>query len=219
MDCRFEGGTYNVGVDHGCVMTESEAKPVTDALPSWSQAMQGKGGNAKRIAATKRLAVILSLTFFGCFLWLYILYNVRHNSQVAAHPMQAQTAPAPNVAFQQAAATGTIAPAGAEAPVAVGRFGSPRVLGVESNTTTVAAYGLPTGQPPLLAPPYNPASMAGSMRSHYGSPAAYAQTSAPHQRGDLVISASRDLRHAIGNPLAAGMANAAASRQRLYVSR
>lgn len=214
-------------------MTDSTVQPTPEATtPAWSQAMQGKGGNAKRTAVSKRVFIVMSLTFFGCLLWLYIIYNLSHStaktggSEAPITSASAITAPPPAAQLMTApAATGP----------AFSRFGTPRQLDATAYTPPAAVSGAsPYG---ILTPsqqPLQPGMMPANATTMLPPPAAAgmpAQAPVPiygaagygHRRDStLAISAPREYRHALGvapQAAAGGGLAAPAARQRVFVAR
>ena len=206
---------------------ENQTRPLV-APPGWTEAMQGKTSNANRVKASKRVALILSVAFFGIFLWLYVIYSLGHpkKSVANAEPVTA--------ASSQMEQTTTPLAGQVPTPIAASPFGVPR--GVETGvaqTPVNPGYGLPGA----TANPYAAASYAPNAATAAPNPITDAPNPSgvlplspamggpvpivPPTRGGVTITAPRDFRHAVGiaGGSMPGMPTVPSQRMRIFVSR
>jgi hypothetical protein len=196
-------------------MSEPNQTPI-GAPPGWAEAMQGKGDNSKRAAASKRIMLVLSLTFFGMFLWLYVLYNLGHSKPKSEIPTANSAVPLGNMPLQGA-------------PMPEGGFaGGP--------TSVASPFGIPRGAAPagyaqqgVETAPYQPTSAFAAQpypampiqSAQYAAPTTFGQPipAVPAPRGGVTMTAPRDFRHSIGISGGAVPASTPGQRQRMVVSR
>jgi hypothetical protein len=208
-------------------MSEENQKAPLVAPPGWTEAMQGKVGNANRVKASKRVFVVLSLTFFGIFMWLYIIYSLGHPKKAqsaggetpvtASAPVGAEMGGAVQSGMPVAAAMSPFGmPRGAEAAMAQGMPqgqgmlaqsqampGVPQGQAMSQGQGMNAAYGVPTGAfNPYATAAYTPNQAAGGPAAAPGagfSPAMGGPIPlVPQNRGGVTITAPREFRHGVG---------------------
>jgi hypothetical protein len=216
--------------------TEPNAQPT--AQSAWAQALKGKTGASPVAAHSKKMFLILSGSFFLCFCFLYMIYNVRHSQTAAQAGANVQAIPA---GTQMQAPMQTPMQAQPGAAFTGNQFGAPRI-DAGAPATVSSASSMAVDQPMAMAPAQAPTGMpAYGQPSPYGAvPAAAYPTSASyppaaaytpssyagphmayaqHQRSDLVISAPRQFRHSIPTLGAGGQPEPLNQRHRTYVAR
>jgi len=200
------------GLHHGDPMTEQSAQQAP--APDWAQAMQGKS-KGPLPAASKRIFIIVSMIFFGAFLWLYVIYNLRH-SPTSEQKTAAAQAPAAIEMTQGLQPFGM--PRGAQPPGSQGQY-------VPMHGTPVAMQSVPSLMPVAQGLQAAPTQLPGAGlmgepvpdAAHYQS--GYQQPGRQY-RSDMAIVAPIRYRHAMSAPgMAAANPSISVPRQRMYASR
>lgn len=199
-------------------MTESNQPPLA-APPGWTEAMQGKVPNEKRKAAAKRAFIVVSLTFFGMFMWLYILYNLGHQKKANNNETQSANTAVPVTPASAPAPAPAQTASMAASPFGMPRGATPETYAAQPNNMMMgAAYQPQQAAMMPVAPSYGEPALAPAM-GYSPYPQAGFRETVPAQRGGVTMSAPREFRHAIG---VAGLGIEPATpgqRQRTVVSR